>query len=139
MNLIHQGTRFLLATLAALSLGVTVAVPLQPSLAAPSHGGLTLARNPAPIPVVTITQLPAEARTTISLIQKGGPFPYRKDGTTFGNREQRLPSKPYGYYREYTVPTPGSPDRGARRIITGQNQEFYYTSNHYQSFVKVKI
>lgn len=63
--------------------------------------------------------LPAEARTLVRLIQQGGPFPYRKDGIIFGNREKRLPARPYGYYREYTVETPGSHDRGARRIVTG--------------------
>lgn len=139
MTLIHQGTRFLLTTLTALSVGATIAAPLQPLLAAPINAGQTLARKPASIPVIAITQLPAEAKVTIRLIQQGGPFPYRKDGTTFGNREQRLPFKPYGYYREYTVPTPGSRDRGARRMITGQSQEFYYTGNHYQSFVRVKF
>ncbi len=139
MHLIHQGNRFLLAALMTLSVGATIAAPLQPLLAAPSSTGLMLARNPAPIPVIAITQIPAEAKTTIRLIQQGGPFPYRKDGTIFGNRERRLPFKPYGYYREYTVPTPGSFDRGARRIITGQSQEFYYTSDHYQNFVRVKF
>jgi guanyl-specific ribonuclease Sa len=138
MTLIHQGTRFLLSTLTALCLGTTVAFPL-PAFPVTNSAGFTLARKPASIPVVAITQLPVEVKTTIQLIQKGGPFPYRKDGTVFGNREQRLPFKPYGYYREYTVPTSGSRDRGARRIITGQSQEYYYTSDHYQSFVRVKF
>ncbi|MGC8713623.1 MAG: ribonuclease domain-containing protein [Leptodesmis sp.] len=138
MPLIHQGTRFLLATLTAFSVGATVAFPF-PTPAITHSVGLTLARKPGSIPVVAITQLPGEVKTTIQLIQKGGPFPYRKDGTVFGNREQRLPFKPYGYYREYTVPTPGSRDRGARRIVTGQSQEYYYTGNHYQSFVRVKF
>ncbi len=138
MTLIHQGTRFLLATLTAFSVGATVAIPF-PTPARTHSVGLTLARKPGSIPVVAITQLPGEVKTTIQLIQKGGPFPYRKDGTVFGNREQRLPFKPYGYYREYTVPTPGSRDRGARRIVTGQSQEYYYTGNHYQSFVRVKF
>ncbi|WP_367382687.1 ribonuclease domain-containing protein [Stenotrophomonas cyclobalanopsidis] len=80
--------------------------------------------------------LPAEARQTIALIQRGGPFPHRQDGTTFGNREQRLPQRPRGYYREYTVDTPGASNRGARRIITGGNppQAWYYTDDHYDSF-----
>jgi ribonuclease T1 len=71
-------------------------------------------------------------------IQSKGPFPYpHKDGSVFGNRERRLPEKPRGYYREYTVPTPGSPDRGARRIVVGSAGELYYTDNHYRSFKRV--
>jgi ribonuclease T1 len=80
--------------------------------------------------------LPDEALDTIDLIQRGGPFPYRQDGTTFGNRERLLPDEARGYYREYTVKTPGSPDRGARRIVTGGSppQAWYYTDDHYRSF-----
>lgn len=80
--------------------------------------------------------LPAEARATIRLIQRGGPFPHRQDGSMFGNREQRLPQRPRGYYREYTVETPGLPHRGARRIVTGGDPPdiWYYTDDHYDSF-----
>lgn len=80
--------------------------------------------------------LPAEARHTITLIQRGGPFPHRQDGSVFGNREQRLPQRERGYYREYTVETPGAGNRGARRIITGGQppNAWYYTSDHYESF-----
>lgn len=80
--------------------------------------------------------LPDEARDTIELIRRGGPFPYRQDGATFGNREGLLPDSARGYYREYTVPTPGSPDRGARRIVTGGEPPvaWYYTDDHYRSF-----
>lgn len=80
--------------------------------------------------------LPAQARDTLALIESGGPFPYRQDGATFQNREQRLPQRESGYYREYTVETPGSPDRGARRIIAGGDPpaEFFYTDDHYGSF-----
>ena len=80
--------------------------------------------------------LPAEARETLKLIDAGGPFPYRRDGITFQNRERRLPDQPRGYYREDTVPTPGSRDRGARRIVTGDRPPsvFYYTADHYKSF-----
>lgn len=78
--------------------------------------------------------LPAEARATLALIDRGGPFPYEKDGAVFGNFERRLPRHPRGYYHEYTVPTPGSHDRGARRIVTGQGGEIYYTDDHYDSF-----
>ncbi len=103
-----------------------------------ANSSMTLALQPV-MPTVSIRQLPVEARQTIVLIQRGGPFPYRKDGTVFGNREKRLPLAPDRYYREYTVPTPGFQDRGARRIVTGQQQEYYYTQNHYRSFSKVKL
>ncbi|RSM63316.1 ribonuclease [Amycolatopsis sp. WAC 01376] len=84
---------------------------------------------------VSLSSLPAEATTTYNLIQKGGPFPYPdKDGTVFSNRENILPKCASGYYREYTVPTPGSPDRGARRIVTGNAGEHFYTADHYKTF-----
>ena len=72
------------------------------------------------IETIRLADLPPEARETLALIKRGGPFPFpRKDGSTFGNFENRLPERPRGYYREYTVPTPGSRDRGARRIVAG--------------------
>jgi len=85
--------------------------------------------------------LPAEARQTLRLIEAGGPFPYDRDGALFQNRERRLPAQPPGYYREYTVRTPGSPDRGARRIVSGGNppSEFYYTDDHYRSFRRIEV
>jgi guanyl-specific ribonuclease Sa len=80
--------------------------------------------------------LPAEAVQTLRLIEAGGPFPYDRDGSVFQNRERRLPQRPHGYYREYTVPTPGSRDRGARRIVSGGQppEVLYYTDDHYRSF-----
>jgi ribonuclease T1 len=81
--------------------------------------------------------LPPEARETIALIRKGGPFPNRKDGSAFGNREGLLPGRERGYYREYTVRTPGSRDRGARRIVAGRSGELYYTEDHYRSFKRI--
>ena len=96
----------------------------------------------APFPEVSVEQLPAQARNTLALIRQGGPFPYRKDGTVFGNRERLVPPKRRGYYTEYTVPTPRSRDRGARRIVAGGNPassgEFYYTDDHYASFRKIR-
>jgi len=86
---------------------------------------------------VRLDELPSEARRTVVLIHQGGPFPYRKDGVAFGNRERRLPRAEYGYYREYTVPTPDSPDRGAQRIVAGGNGELYYTDDHYRSFRRI--
>jgi ribonuclease T1 len=84
--------------------------------------------------VINLNDLPLEAKTTLQLIKKKGPFPYSKDGAVFNNLEGLLPKKPNGYYHEYTVVTPGSSDRGARRIISGSNGEYYYTDDHYVSF-----
>lgn len=85
--------------------------------------------------------LPPEAVATLETIERGGPFPYDRDGTVFQNREGRLPQMPRGYYREYTVVTPGSPDRGARRIVAGGQppEVFYYTDDHYRSFRRLEI
>ena len=87
---------------------------------------------------VRATQLPPEARATIALIRKGGPFPYAKDGVVFNNREGALPKQRRGYYREFTVKTPGERSRGARRIIWGAGGEFYYTGDHYNNFLRVR-
>jgi ribonuclease T1 len=93
-------------------------------------------------PAADVAQLPDEERraiqATLELIEAGGPFPYTKDGSEFGNREGRLPAQGAAYYREYTVATAGSPDRGARRIVTGRGGEIYYTRDHYQSFVRLE-
>jgi ribonuclease T1 len=90
---------------------------------------------------VHVTQLPRQGRETYELIRQGGPFPYDKDGTVFGNRERLLPINTRGYYREYTVKTPGSRDRGARRIVCGgpprTPDACYYTADHYASFRKI--
>lgn len=91
---------------------------------------------------VALMALPAEAQQTQRLIYTGGPFPYSKDGTVFGNRERMLPRRERGYYREYTVRTPGSRDRGARRIVCGgrpptQPEACYYTADHYASFQRI--
>jgi len=88
--------------------------------------------------VVALSSLPREAQQTVALVERGGPFPYRQDGATFGNRERRLPSHPNGWYREYTVVTPGEDDRGPRRIVTGDDdRQVFYTGDHYGSFVRV--
>ncbi|MEV7557141.1 ribonuclease domain-containing protein [Streptomyces sp. NPDC048331] len=81
--------------------------------------------------------LPRQARDVLALIDKGGPYPYRQDGTVFGNFEKALPKQKRGYYHEYTVRTPGERDRGARRIVTGEGGEFYYTDDHYDTFKAV--
>ena len=92
------------------------------------------------IAAVPASRLPDEARITLRLIDTGGPFPYRRDGIVFQNRERRLPEHAAGYYREYTVPTPGSRDRGARRIIAGDKPPvvFYYTADHYKNFSRIE-
>jgi len=91
---------------------------------------------------VALAELPPEAQQTEKLIRAGGPFPYPKDGVTFGNRERLLPRRERGYYREYTVPTPGSRNRGARRIVCGgvppvKPEICYYTEDHYASFRRI--
>lgn len=109
--------------------------------------GSAQARGPAPRPawdssaVVRVTELPRQGQQTYELIRRGGPFPYEKDGTVFGNRERLLPVQKRGYYREYTVGTPGSRDRGARRIVCGgpakAPRACYYTADHYASFRQI--
>lgn len=106
--------------------------PAQTSAAAlPTAAGVA---NPSRLPEVKASELPAEARQVLVLIARGGPYPYSRDNITFGNFERVLPQKPSGYYREFTVPTPGESDRGARRIIAGDAGEKYYTADHYSSF-----
>ena len=83
------------------------------------------------------SDLPPEARATLSLIKAGGPFPHAQDGRVFSNRERLLPMQNRGYYREYTVRTPGARDRGARRIVAGSGGEYYYTADHYRSFRRI--
>jgi ribonuclease T1 len=87
---------------------------------------------------IHVSQLPPEGRQTLALIKRGGPFPYAKDGTVFHNREGRLPARPRGYYREYTVITPGAPNRGARRIVAGRDGDYWYTADHYRTFKRIR-
>ena len=95
---------------------------------------------------IAAADLPQEGRDTLALIKRGGPFRHRQDDSVFGNREKRLPARARGYYREYTVPTPGARDRGARRIVAGSGAggdvrtsgEYYYTDDHYNSFRRIK-
>jgi ribonuclease T1 len=92
--------------------------------------------------ITSLDSFPAEEqgaiRQVLAQIDAGGPFAYHQDGTVFGNREGLLPAEPRGYYHEYTVPTPGSPDRGARRIVAGSRGEAYYTNDHYRSFRRLR-
>ncbi len=99
--------------------------------AAMVHGGKKATQQ------ISYSELPLEAQQTLKNIEKGGPFPYAKDGATFHNREGKIPEKEPGYYREYTVETPGASNRGARRIIVGKNGEKYYTDDHYETFMEI--
>jgi ribonuclease T1 len=85
------------------------------------------------------TKLPSQAKDTLALIAKGGPYPYRTDGIVFENRENRLPRHGSGYYHEYTVVTPGSGDRGTRRVVTGGPGEEYWTGDHYATFQRIDL
>lgn len=96
---------------------------------APGADGLT---------VVALADLPPEAAQTLELVEAGGPYPYQQDDGVFMNREEILPDRPEGYYREYTVETPGSDDRGARRIVAGDGGELYWTDDHYASFARIE-
>ncbi|OAI52873.1 ribonuclease [Betaproteobacteria bacterium SCGC AG-212-J23] len=87
---------------------------------------------------VSLRGLPDEAKQTVALIRSNGPFPYQRDGAVFANREGQLPPRERGYYREYTVRTPGAKDRGARRIVAGRGGELYYTEDHYRSFMRIR-
>jgi ribonuclease T1 len=108
--------------------------------------GAVPARGPAPPGDIAAAALPAEAKVTLALVKAGGPFPYAKDGAVFGNRERLLPPRRRGYYREYTVKTPGARDRGARRIVAGAGAagdvrtsgEYYYSNDHYNSFRRIR-
>jgi ribonuclease T1 len=100
-------------------------------------GGTVATASPAAAAVGSICygSLPSQAYDTLELIEAGGPYPYSQDGSVFQNREGVLPSQSSSYYHEYTVKTPGSSTRGARRIVTGQkSQEDYYTADHYVTF-----
>jgi guanyl-specific ribonuclease Sa len=87
---------------------------------------------------VALSSLPGQAADTVHLIDAGGPLPYRQDGEVFNNAEHRLPAEPSGYYREYTVATPGATDRGARRLVLGRHGELYYSPDHYSSFLWIE-
>lgn len=123
--------------IAALCAGLLVAVAM---LAFPFAAGEALARNEAlhETREIAYAALPREAQQTLQAIKEGGPFAFDRDGVVFGNYERRLPSRQRGYYREYTVPTPGVRSRGARRIIAGSHAEYYYSADHYRSFQRIR-
>ena len=105
------------------------------------HGSDAQAKSTEAQVTVHVDELPSNARTTLKLIKAGGPFPYERDGVVFQNRERAIPDKPRGYYHEFTVKTPGSHDRGARRIVCGGESQSlddcYYSDDHYRSFRKI--
>jgi len=117
-----------------------LAVALAFALAVPSTGACARdsGRAGTAIAVVAASELPPEARQTLKLVREGGPFPYARDGAVFGNFERLLPRSDQGYYREYTVATPGLKHRGARRIVAGDGGERYYTDDHYRSFRRIR-
>jgi ribonuclease T1 len=125
----------LVALVAALAVGYGVRTwdDHGPARSSSSSTGTATAR-------VSLSQLPPQVAATVRLIEHGGPFPYPdNDGVVFHNFEHQLPSEPDGFYREYTVPTPGSPDRGARRIVTGADGGFWYTADHYETFERLDV
>lgn len=129
-----------ISALSALSLTLLVGGPAAIAQATADAPKATAPAAVAPADVGKIceTKLPKEADETLDLIAKDGPFPYPQDGTVFQNREGILPDQDEGYYHEYTVETPGSDDRGAKRIVTGEEkQEDYFTEDHYESFDKI--
>ncbi|WP_406051013.1 ribonuclease domain-containing protein [Kribbella sp. NBC_00889] len=126
--------------IAALTL-VTATTLGSTAYAVPTHSQTVPAQSVAAIADCALSSLPSQASDTLELIYSGGPFPYSQDGTVFQNREGILPDESTGYYHEYTVKTPGSPDRGARRLIGGgattDPAHVYYTADHYASFCEV--
>lgn len=90
------------------------------------------------VTTISVAQLPPEGRAVLKAIKQGGPFEYDRDGVVFGNRERVLPKQQRGYYHEYTVKPPGAHNRGTRRIISGEVNEYYYTADHYKTFARIK-
>ena len=130
--MVSRGIRVLALVLAAT---VTVGSACTPP---PATAPATSTDPASGLPIVAVADMPSEAAATISLIDAGGPFPYRQDGSVFENREGLLPPRPRGHYREYTVTTPGARDRGARRIVAGADGEMYWTADHYDSFAWIR-
>ncbi|MFG2991966.1 ribonuclease domain-containing protein [Streptomyces sp. NPDC048257] len=133
------GALFLCAALVG-AVGCGGQKPAPAPTAASASGGVSSGAVPGwakGMATVRADGLPQQARDVLALIDKGGPYPYRQDGTVFGNFEKALPEQKRGYYHEYTVRTPGERDRGARRIVTGEGGEFFYTDDHYDTFKAV--
>ncbi len=108
-----------------------------PGGGAPAAAPTSVGTPVSGLPTVPVAALPPEARQVLATIDAHGTFRYAQDGTVFGNNEGLLPERPDGYYHEYTVPTPGSPDRGTRRLVVGRDGDVYYTGDHYATFRQV--
>lgn len=119
------------------SLGATPNKSIASGRDSTSDTRLAPTRPTSTLDTIRVAQLPSQAVTTLEQIAAGGPFPYSKDGATFGNREGLLPKRKSGFYQEYTVITPGSSDRGAKRIVAGDDGTRYWTTDHYDSFREV--
>jgi len=104
---------------------------------AQTHAYAFGSNNDREMQIIAVSAMPTEGRETLRLIKQGGPFPYSRDGVIFSNFENRLPKRERGYYREFTVKTPGARNRGARRIVCGQPVECYYSADHYQTFRRI--
>ena len=102
-----------------------------------TYADVFVSNNDREMQVIVVSALPLEGRETLHLIKRGGPFSYARDGVIFSNFEKRLPKRQRGYYREFTVKTPGIRNRGARRIVCGQPVECYYSADHYQTFRRI--
>ena len=118
------------------------ALALVAALGAFAFGPATARTAPAALPEVALADLPPEARDVAAAVRNGGPFRFDRDGVVFGNRERLLPDEARGYYHEYTVPTPGTKSRGARRLVCGGPKKAphacWYTGDHYQSFRRIR-
>ncbi len=114
-----------------------LALVFQPAYAESGQGGYRAGTSDT-LPAVSLAGLPPEAMQTLRAIKQGGPFEYERDGVVFKNYERILPKRSRGYYHEYTVKTPGKRSRGARRIISGQPGEYYYSADHYQTFYRIR-
>lgn len=126
-----------LAGCATATTEVDTAAPGSAMTQGAQYADLAPAAPTSDLPTMRVEQLPPEGIETLELIADGGPFPYDKDGSTFQNREGILPDQPSGFYGEYTVITPGEDDRGARRIVAGDDGSRFYTADHYNSFREV--
>ncbi len=122
----------LIATFAVIEANDRTSLSVRPAVTA--HGGATPRSG---LPIVSASVLPVEARQVLGLIDAGGPFPFVQDGMVFTNAGRILPRRSAGYYREYTVRTPGSSDRGSRRLVVGRDGDIYYTADHYASLRQV--
>jgi ribonuclease T1 len=135
MRRVRRPLLALIALLVALAVGYLVRGTDGTSSSSPRPSASGVQTDDTPL-----SSLPSQVAETVRLVDSGGPFPYpHNDGVTFHNNERRLPPEPDGFYREYTVPTPGSDDRGARRLIVGRDGGYWYTGDHYETFVPVDV